>query len=93
MFEGVGLPSTYSRGVVIVIEGFSYSNPVESEEFRDVAEMYFNNYLLNWCTTHNIDSDTQKQMIRILADYSQFFFDSLMHQWSEEEGERDDLKN
>lgn len=69
------------------------SNESEHNEFRKVAETYFNNYIVNWCNRNHIDAPSREQMIRVLSDYSVFFFDSLMHDIADSEPLDNDLKN
>jgi hypothetical protein len=69
------------------------STDAENNEFRKVAETYFNNYIVNWCNRNNVDDASRERMIRVLSDYSVFFFDSLMHDMADAEPLDNDLKN
>jgi hypothetical protein len=71
----------------------SFYDEVVNEDFSEIAEMYFNNYLIDWCRSNHIDPHSQEHIKRVLSDYSAFFFDSLMHRISDGESSSEDLKN
>ncbi len=71
----------------------AYYDDVVNEDFQEIAEIYFNNYLIQWCQANHVDSRSQEHIKRVLSDYSAFFFDSLMHRMYDGEQGQDDLKN
>jgi len=70
----------------------SYYDDVVNEDFHEIAETYFSNYLESWCRANHVDSNSQEQIKRVLSDYSAFFFDSLMHRMYEGDSNADELK-
>ena len=74
-------------------DSYTPSSETENTEFRKVAETYFNNYIVNWCNRNHVDAASREYMIRVLSDYSVFFFDSLMHDMTDSESLDNDLKN
>ncbi len=74
-------------------DSYTPSSETENHEFRKVAETYFNNYIVNWCNRNHVDASSREHMIRVLSDYSVFFFDSLMHDIADAEPLDNDLKN
>ncbi len=66
-----------------MFELYSNKTDIDNPEFRDVAEKYFHNYLIAWCEKNHIDPNSREQMIKVLYDYSNFFFDSLLHHENE----------
>ena len=62
-------------------------------EFNEIAEMYFQNYLEEWCSKNHIDDSSQSYIIDVLSDYSAFLFDALVHNISGRDNTKDELKN
>lgn len=58
----------------------SYGNEkdISESEFQDIAETYFRNYLTGWCDQNHLDDQLKKRIVRVLTDYSAFFFDSIV---------------
>ncbi len=73
----------------------SYTSPEGfiEEDFRKIAETYFQNYLQPWCDANHIDDSIKDYIKNVLADYSVFFFDSVMHEFSDVDGTDIELKN
>ena len=76
-----------------MFETYSSKIELDQSDFREVAEKYFQNYLAAWCDHHNIDPSSREYMLTVLSDYSNFFFDALMHSTTEGDGLSNELKN
>jgi hypothetical protein len=64
-----------------------------NQDFRKIAETYFQNYIIDWCDQNKVDDASREYIIKVLSDYSVFFFDSLMHNLADAEPVDPDLKN
>ena len=62
-------------------------------EFNEIAEMYFQNYLEEWCQKNHIDDSSQAYIVDVLSNYSAFLFDALVHNISGRDNAKDELKN
>ncbi|MBX7150249.1 hypothetical protein K1X84_01315 [bacterium] len=74
-------------------EPFSMYNEGVNEDFRHIAETYFSNYIIDWCNQNHVDDRSREYIIKVLSDYSLFFFDSIMHDLIDSEPPEHEMKN
>ena len=76
-----------------MFDSYSSQNEPVNEDFRKIADTYFNNYILDWCNKNSIDDAARDHIRRVLSDYSLFFFDSIMHDLIDLDPGIDEIKN
>jgi hypothetical protein len=76
-----------------MLDSYINDKEISESDFKDIAEIYFNNYLTEWCDINHLDDQLRKRIVNVLTDYSAFFFDSIIHDLNDPTQVNDDLKN
>ncbi len=77
----------------MTLDSYLPGDETVNQDFRKIAETYFQNYIINWCEQNKVDEASREYIVKVLSDYSVFFFDSLMHNLADTEPMDRDLKN